>query len=777
MLVLPQAKALALKLNNPERVLASIPTAQRLNVRGHEIVVTPHKVEEVEALNNLGIGAPSPILYHYNWPGRFKPYQHQQDTAAFLTINRKGLVLNEIGCGKTASALWAADYLIETGAVGKVLIISPLSTLERVWGDAVYMGLPNRRATVLHGSAERRKKLLRQNADFYIVNHDGFPIIAPEAHGMFDLVIVDEAAVLRNPTTKRFKTFRRWLDKEPKMRLWLMTGTPTPNEPTDAWALAKLIDSPFCTKTYTSFRDQVMQKIGMYKYIPRPDAPEIVKHILQPSIRFTRDECFDLPDTVLQTREVPLTPDQAHHYKQMMKHLLTETGGADGTITAVNEAVKMMKLIQIACIARGTQVLCSRGWVPIEAVTSSDTVWDGQEWVSQGGAIYRGRKATITLAGVRLTADHKVLTNNGWARAGDILHAKPCSGLNRQAVRLPVSDTPRWDFTKQMRSMGMRMRLWGKSDTGKPVPTNTASYPSAELWLHTRQSNSRHDEHPPISNMDTHETAVLGPQVQGLPPLGWPWHFNMPEVAGGFRKLLGRYAGWLRQQFIAWSYRQQRELHTRKLPVGNPEATSSQSQEEVYDLVNCGPRNRFVVRGATGELTIVHNCGVAYGEDGNYIELDCAPRVNAVKEVIEEAGGKVILFVPLTGTLKMLERELSKQWTVASVNGEVSSSKRDEIFYNFQHASDPRILIAHPATMAHGLTLTAASTVIWYGPIASNEQYTQANGRVERIGKRHVSNVVHIQSTLLEQKVFERLAGKQKMQGILLDLIQQEMRR
>lgn len=516
MLVLPSAKALALKLNNPERVLASIPTAQRISVRGHEVVVTPHGVAEVEQLNALGIGAPSPILYHYDWPGRYKPYEHQRDTAAFLTTTRKGLVLNEIGTGKTQSALWAADYLMNIGAVGKVLILSPLSTLERVWGDAVFMNFTHRTATVLHGTAERRKKLLRQDHDFYIVNHDGFPIIAPEAHGMFDLVIVDEAAVLRNPTTKRFKTFRKWLEKEPKIRLWLMTGTPTPNEPTDAWALAKLIDSPFCTKTYTNFRDQVMTKIGMYKYIPRPDSPDIVKHILQPAVRYTRDECFDLPDTVVQTREVDLTPEQAKHYQQMMRHLITETGAADGTITAVNEAVKMMKLIQIAC-------------------------------------------------------------------------------------------------------------------------------------------------------------------------------------------------------------------------------------------------------------------GVAYGEDGNDIELDCGPRVAAVKEVVEEAGGKVIVFVPLTGTLRMLERELSKTWSVAVVNGAVSSKQRDEIFYNFQHASDPRILIAHPATMAHGLTLTSASTIIWYGPIASNEQYQQANGRVERIGKRHVSNVVHIQSTALERKVFERLAGKQKMQGLLLDLIQQEM--
>ena len=77
--------------------------------------------------------------------------------------------------------------------------------------------------------------------------------------------------------------------------------------------------------------------------------------------------------------------------------------------------------------------------------------------------------------------------------------------------------------------------------------------------------------------------------------------------------------------------------------------------------------------------------------------------------------------------------------------------------------------------MAHGLTLTAASTIVWYGPINSNEQYTQANGRIERTGKKHTSNVIHIESTTLERKMYTRLQHKQKLQGVLLDLIQQEM--
>jgi SNF2 family DNA or RNA helicase len=512
MLVVEKAKALALKLDYPARVLETIPTAKVLRPN---IVVAPHRLDEVRVLRNLGFEAPSPILHYYDWPGKFRPYEHQKDTAAFLTINQRALVLNEIGTGKTQSALWAADYLIQTGQVKKILVVSPLSTLERVWGDAIFFGFPNRKAVVLHGTAERRRKLLNTEADFYIINHDGFPIISEITMGMFDLVIVDEAAVLRNHSTQRYKVLRKWMDKNPETRLWLMTGTPTPNDPTDAWTLARLVRSPYVPESFTAFRDQVMMKVGMYKWMPRPNSMEIVKNVLHPAVRYTRDECFDLPDTIVQTRKVELTADQKKHYQAMIRHLITESNTEAGTITAVNEAVKMQKLVQIAC-------------------------------------------------------------------------------------------------------------------------------------------------------------------------------------------------------------------------------------------------------------------GVAYDDDGANVELDCSPRVNIVKELIEEAGEKVIVFVPLTGTLKMLERELSKHWTIGVVNGSVSSSKRNTIFHNFQNEQDPRVLIAHPATMAHGLTLTSASTVIWYGPITSNEQYVQANGRIERIGKRHVSNVVHIEGTDLEHAMYQRLANKQKLQGLLLDLIQQE---
>ena len=201
MVVVEQAKAIALKLTNPNRVLDCIPSAKLMTVKGTTIVVAPHKIDEVKVLRNLGIKVPSPILHYYDWVGEFTPYKHQRLTSAFLTMHKKALVLNDIGTGKTQSALWAADYLMNVGVVEKCLIISPLSTLERVWGDSIFTGFVHRTAVTLHGTAARRKKLLHTKADFYIINHDGFNIISEEAKGMFDLIIVDEAAVLRNPST------------------------------------------------------------------------------------------------------------------------------------------------------------------------------------------------------------------------------------------------------------------------------------------------------------------------------------------------------------------------------------------------------------------------------------------------------------------------------------------------------------------------------------------------------------------------------------------------
>jgi SNF2 family DNA or RNA helicase len=72
--------------------------------------------------------------------------------------------------------------------------------------------------------------------------------------------------------------------------------------------------------------------------------------------------------------------------------------------------------------------------------------------------------------------------------------------------------------------------------------------------------------------------------------------------------------------------------------------------------------------------------------------------------------------------------------------------------------------------MAHGLTLTVASTIIWYAPIYSNEQYEQANARIARPGQKKVTNIVQIAATSVERRIYGVLRDKGRLQSVVLDL-------
>lgn len=66
------------------------------------------------------------------------------------------------------------------------------------------------------------------------------------------------------------------------------------------------------------------------------------------------------------------------------------------------------KQAELACIAEGQMVLTDQGLVPIEYVTTDHLLWDGENWVSHGGVVYKGRREVITYGGLTATADHLV---------------------------------------------------------------------------------------------------------------------------------------------------------------------------------------------------------------------------------------------------------------------------------------------------------------------------------------------------------------------------------
>ena len=163
-------------------------------------------------------------------------------------------------------------------------------------------------------------------------------------------MIVDEANAYKNPSTRRWKTLASII--KPETYLWMMTGTPASQSPVDAYGLARFVNPSGVPKFQTSWRDKVMNKISMFKWAPKPNAKELVYEALQPAIRFTKDQCLDLPPVITVTREVPMTPQQAKYYKLLKEQMLFQAAGE--TISAVNAGVAVNKLLQISCGAAYT---------------------------------------------------------------------------------------------------------------------------------------------------------------------------------------------------------------------------------------------------------------------------------------------------------------------------------------------------------------------------------------------------------------------------------------
>jgi SNF2 family DNA or RNA helicase len=499
-------KAILLTLRDPNKVTGAITNSKDV---GDNKVLVKWGVDEVLALRKLNIDAPAPILGQYNWPGKHAPFNHQRVTSAFLTANRRAFCFNEQGTGKTASAIWASDFLLSRKVIKRVLIICPLSIMDSAWRDDLFTFAMHRKVDIAYGAPEKRRAILRGDAEYVIINYDGVEIVQEDiANGGFDLIIVDEATHYKNAQTRRWRALSRLVTSS--TWLWMMTGTPAAQSPLDAYGLAKLVNPNNVPRFFGSFRDQVMFKVSRFKWAIKESATETVFNALQPAIRWTKAQCLDLPDMVFAKRVVELTPQQRKYYKMLKSKMTMQAAGEE--VTAVNAAVNMNKLLQISA-------------------------------------------------------------------------------------------------------------------------------------------------------------------------------------------------------------------------------------------------------------------GAVYTDNGEALEFDITNRYRVMMEAIEEAKGKVLVFVPFRHTINILSEKLSSDGVTNEViQGDVPVSKRTDIFRRFQEQSDPRVLVIQPAAASHGVTLTAADTVVLWAPTSSLETYLQANARVHRAGQKNKCTVIQLYGSPVEKHVYALLDSRIDVHTKVIDL-------
>ena len=209
-------------------------------------------------------------------------------------------------------------------------------------------------------------------------------------------------------------------------------------------------------------------------------------------------------------------------------------------------------------------------------------------------------------------------------------------------------------------------------------------------------------------------------------------------------------------------------------------------QTKIYKAI----ANEFTTQIGTDTITAI-NAGAAVNKllqiSGGYvystaqgtIKLDSDPRKQVLLDLIRANERKVIVFCPFRHMVEGLAEVLRATGPKdpdyidhAVIHGDIDPGSRNMIFDAFQNSPEIKVILAHPGCMAHGLTLTAADTIIWYCPFPNLEIVDQANARITRIGQKHRQQVIHLQSTPIEKKIYALLRRKARVQDMLLALFE-----
>ena len=188
------------------------------------------------------------------------------------------------------------------------------------------------------------------------------------------------------------------------------------------------------------------------------------------------------------------------------------------------------------------------------------------------------------------------------------------------------------------------------------------------------------------------------------------------------------------------------------------------------------------------------SAGAAYTDARETIEFDCSPRLALLDEILEETDRKVLVFANYRHSIETIVNHLGHD-RCAAITGDVSVAARTELFKRFQESVGAtyamrssadqvapglkkplRVLVIQPQAAAHGVTLTAADTVVFWGPVMSVEAYIQCIARTDRVGQTSESvRVIHIQGSETERRMFKKLAGRVADNRLLLDIYEEEL--
>lgn len=216
---------------------------------------------------------------------------------------------------------------------------------------------------------------------------------------------------------------------------------------------------------------------------------------------------------------------------------------------------------------------------------------------------------------------------------------------------------------------------------------------------------------------------------------------------------------------------------TREVPMTAQQVKYYDKIKNDMLVIAAGQTISAVNKAAVVNKLLQVSAGAVYSEDGEVVEFDATPRMNLLLEILAETSRKVLIFAMFRSSIDTIHTFLTKHHvTVGVIHGGVPASKRGDIINAFQHSATPQVMLMQPQASAHGITLTAADTVVFFGPLMSVELYTQAIARSDRKGQTSDKvTVIHIQSSPIEKKMFAAMDAKVNDHALLTQMFDEEM--
>ena len=799
-------RAVAFRTRNPGK-FSILPNQFVQPVPGGSEVIVPWRLDEMRVLKNLGVkDVPSPIGRNYKWPGRYRSMGHQRTTAGFTTLHRKGFIFNEPGTGKTMSILWAMDYLMTQGEVRRCLVVCPLSIMHSAWMADINSSVIHRSAIVAHhAQAARRAEMIRGNYEIVIINYDGLNLVVPDiiANGKFDMVIVDECFVAgsmvdtpggarrietlctgeRVLTSSGPKHIKRLVRKTTERLVDVKTADGrtircTPEHPffTDVgWVTAENLTGRRLVSAdeLSCMRDAVFNSQESVCVEPREGYADWA-HLL----------------AILRTEEVaPVEPGsvsvQSHAPRAAWQ---TERGGAIGGVQAQDVRIAQSERPETNSAwgqrngddrsresrADGIARLLDMelpGSVGQEAARLSHELQARlcrpEDQTGAGGGRGESRGDGTQAAG----PEERNETCGTWV---DSVSRVEC-GSATPVYNLEIEGTPNY-FVEG--ALVHNCNAYGNSATARWKSLARIVGPDTYLWMMTGTPAAQ-------SPLNAYGLAKLV-NPAAVPAYATAWRDKVMWKLSTFKwipKADARDTVFnALQPAIRFTKAQCLDLPpvlktTRMVPMTPQQQKYYKLIKDEMLVVAAGVTISAVNKAALVNKLLQVSCGSTYAENKEVVEFDAAPRLNVLLEILEETERKVIIFALYRSSITRIEEFLKKNGQdVGVIHGGVSATQRGALINSFQNTSAPRIMLMQPQATAHGLTLTAADTVVFFGPLMSVEQYVQCIARVDRQGQTSDKvTVVHIQSSPIEEKMFKALEGRVTDHALLTEMYDEEM--